>query len=775
MKRKFYNGLKLIIILVISVCFTPSQQKDSDTNQSVQLEKFLNKKDGDWLYFNNGLKIPIVEFFSKNKASLDFNDDFGIRIEKEDTDDLGMIHYLLRLTYKNIVIDDSWYTAHYSKDGDILIFEGKFAGEIPKTQNPTISETDAIIIAKNALTTSETMPLEYFQLLKKDLSDATKENKRVNCEMVYFKSKDQNYILVYKVILTTTISLPMHQFYIDANDGEILKDEELVFKSTNTVATKYNGTRTIQTTYTGYPNFWYVLLNTSKPTPIDTRNSTFIAGWDNCVPNVFANLNSTFQSSSYWAYDAHYNAASAHWAVQEAYNVFYNRFSRTYGTFTNSGGSIRVENNYFKRREYINGSIVNRSTFYEPGGSYDYIHAGNIYGTEGFDGGLDVIGHEFTHGCLYRSRSISTLSGCEAGALMESLCDIFGEVIEYYTLGSTDYMFGTNDKPRYRRDFINPENDSIFYAPTLSSSCTPTIVSEAFFRMAPSTWHGTNWYYTQDQNYNYVNCSVQNRWFYLLSEGGTQNGVNVTGIGIEKAANITYRNLAYYFNNSYTFESMRNASISNAQILYGACSNEYQQVMNAWAAVGVGTPAPSPCVVPLTGYISGPAYAMCGDCQTWYANASGGNGNYNYSWWVNYQYISNGAYLTYCFPSYQSGYYTIDLIINDGQQTFSTNIYVSVDCYYLLNNQTPFSIIVFPNPSSGYVTLDIVEEEDFPATLKNSQYTIYLTDKSGRIHYNVRTKNRKVDIAVPNLQNGTYSIIAIIGKYKMSTELVINH
>ncbi|NIW45715.1 MAG: hypothetical protein GWN30_13480, partial [Gammaproteobacteria bacterium] len=49
----------------------------------------------------------------------------------------------------------------------------------------------------------------------------------------------------------------------------------------------------------------------------------------------------------------------------------------------------------------------------------------------------------------------------------------------------------------------------------------------------------------------HTNSGVQNYWFYLLSEGGS--GVNdngdayfVTGIGIEEAAQIAYRNLTVY-------------------------------------------------------------------------------------------------------------------------------------------------------------------------------------------------------------------------------------
>jgi hypothetical protein len=245
---------------------------------------------------------------------------------------------------------------------------------------------------------------------------------------------------------------------------------------------------------------------------------------------------------------------------------------------------------------------------------FDYIQAGKYYGAQTYDVGLDVLGHEFTHGCIYRSRGNTEDedNGTEAGALTESLCDIFGEVIEYYTLGDNDYVSGTNHFPQYRRDFVDPESDTIYNSPDLDglSTCSPTIAGATFLSRAPSTWHGTNWDFNPDERkseYNHINCFVQDHWFYLLAEGGTGNGITVTGIGIEKAAEITYYNMAYYLNSSYTFASMRNASVFNAKYIYGECSDEAQQVIKAWAAVGV--------TGQLNFTISGPDYVCSGGSE----------------------------------------------------------------------------------------------------------------------------------------------------------------
>jgi bacillolysin len=595
MKKTFKPGLKLILLIALLASFGFNSPEKIVSNQTFQLSNYLKTKDGNWLYFKSGLKMPISDFFEKSKSSLEFSSDIGIRTEKTDTDKLGMIHYLLRLTSNKIVIDDAWYTAHYSKDGDLLVFEGSFQGKLPGIEKPRVSKENAVLIAKDAFTSSRVLPPDYFKILKEDIDGATQENKRIISELVYFKPGKQDYMLTYKVSVATTIEEPMQEFYIDAQTGKIIKSSQIVFNSQGTVNTLYNGSRNFQTTWRGSGYNYYYLLDLSKSTPIETRNSQPRYTGE-CQPHGFGGLDVVDNgTSNTWSSGNYYNAASAHWAVQEAYNVFLDHFGRTYGTFTQSGCEIRVENDYFWRLEHPSGAWVGLTTYYYPDGMFDYIHAGKFTGSQTYDVGLDVLGHEFTHGCIYRSRGNTEDPdyGTEAGALTESLCDIFGEVIEYYTLGDNDYVAGTNHFSQYRRDFADPESDSI-YSPFGPSNltgefCSPTIVNLDFLSLAPSSWQGTNWYYNiySKSRYNHTNCFVQDHWFYLLAEGGTQNGVTVTGIGIEKAAEITYYNLAYYFNSSSTFASMRNASVLFAKYLYGECSNEAQQVIKAWDAVGV--------------------------------------------------------------------------------------------------------------------------------------------------------------------------------------------
>ena len=110
----------------------------------------------------------------------------------------------------------------------------------------------------------------------------------------------------------------------------------------------------------------------------------------------------------------------------------------------------------------------------------------------------------------------------------------------------------------------------------------------------PSTYLGNGWYAAaNDFGGVHINGGVQNHWFYLLSQGGSGTNeygydYSVTGIGIEKAAQIAYRNLTYYLSPASQYIHAREGSIQAAIDLYGETSNEVLQVTNAWCAVGVG-------------------------------------------------------------------------------------------------------------------------------------------------------------------------------------------
>jgi len=103
----------------------------------------------------------------------------------------------------------------------------------------------------------------------------------------------------------------------------------------------------------------------------------------------------------------------------------------------------------------------------------------------------------------------------------------------------------------------------------------------------PTKYQGQCWSSSGEMH---CNSTVLSYWFYLLSQGGSDNNegivYNVTGIGIDKAQQIAYSTLLDLYPTA-NYSTARNASIQAAINLYGACSREVVNVTNAWYAVGI--------------------------------------------------------------------------------------------------------------------------------------------------------------------------------------------
>jgi len=221
---------------------------------------------------------------------------------------------------------------------------------------------------------------------------------------------------------------------------------------------------------------------------------------------------------------------------------------------------------------------------------------------------LDVCAHEIGH-AICTSTSDLVYSG-ESGAMNEGFSDIWAASIEQFVLDSIDnslpYLtWGIGEQ-------IDERDSSSFNSATgraLRWMDHPPAENN------PDTYGAGTWWQDPDCASPSVandfcgihfNSGVLNKWFYLLSVGSGQamspgvgkpaaddeindkgNAYSVSGIGIRKAEKITYGAEVLLMPNA-RFSDMRTASIDIAKSLYGPCSNEVEQTIRAWYAVGVG-------------------------------------------------------------------------------------------------------------------------------------------------------------------------------------------
>jgi Zn-dependent metalloprotease len=248
---------------------------------------------------------------------------------------------------------------------------------------------------------------------------------------------------------------------------------------------------------------------------------------------------------------------SLHWAVEATYDYYLDRYGRN--SFDDQGSRIISYANYGVEyfNAFWNGIFLTFGTGNASNGYRPLV-------------ALDVVGHEFTHGVTEYAANL--VYSYESGALNESFSDIFGEHIENYRLeGTNDWLMGG--------DFG-----------AIRSMSDPNAFSD------PDTYLGSFWWTAAGDNGGvHINSGVQNFWFYLLSEGSS--GVNdngdsydITGIGMDDAAQIAYRNLTVYLMPTSQYEDARRGSLNAAIDLFGPTSQQFKSVLDAWNAVGVYYP-----------------------------------------------------------------------------------------------------------------------------------------------------------------------------------------
>lgn len=195
---------------------------------------------------------------------------------------------------------------------------------------------------------------------------------------------------------------------------------------------------------------------------------------------------------------------------------------------------------------------------------------------------LDVMAHEFSHMVTSHNICNGLNYEGESGALNEGFSDIFGELVEGYTLGQYDWTIAE------KVTLLSPYLRSL-KAPKTGSPAQPTTYG-VYPWLEPSNKTKEN-----DFGGVHTNSSILSYWFYLLCNGGSgvndnNQSYNVKGIGITKATEIVYNTWMNRLTFRSTFadarESFIKEVISNPK--YGKGSQEHQSVVNAWYAVGVG-------------------------------------------------------------------------------------------------------------------------------------------------------------------------------------------
>ncbi len=558
MKRSIYTLPICLLWSILSMGNTqPINQKQENYSNQDALRQIIKKDLGEgFLQLKEGLQISARDLFQ------DYTEAFGIRqgfdelrFSESKSDALGYTHYRFQQFYKGIEVEAAEMLVH-EFNGKVKSVNGDFVPEIELGVTPSLTEEEALNAALASINAQSYMWEDAgAQALLKKLEHDQQATYYPKGDLVILASNLDKLIqkntLAYKFDIYAAQPEARKDIYIDAHTGKVLLSlDQLVHENyTGTAETLWEGTVNMYTDHfeggfrlnlENYRDSGADILtyNANKTQPIDFDVVTDFVDDDNHWDNITPEFDEV--------------APGFHHSAQRTYDYFFDIHGRN--SIDNEGkdmvGYMHVGNNWFNAS--WNGN---------------YMQFGD--GGGGMLTTIAVVSHEFTHGVTGSSAGL--IYSKESGALNESFSDIFGVSVEFFALP---------DRPREEVWDIG-----------IRSLKDPKAYGD------PNTYQGQFWHDTENNpgdNYGvHTNSGVQNYWFYLLSDGGEGTNDNnddyqVTGIGDTDAQAIAYRNLTTYLTKTSGYAAARIGSMQAAEDLFGICSPQFESVVNAWHAVGVG-------------------------------------------------------------------------------------------------------------------------------------------------------------------------------------------
>lgn len=172
----------------------------------------------------------------------------------------------------------------------------------------------------------------------------------------------------------------------------------------------------------------------------------------------------------------------------------------------------------------------------------------------------DTVGHEYTHGVVQYSIPGGPVYLGQTGALNEATADFMGQLIEYSYTGTTDWKEKTSPHFPPIRDLANPHS----------------IISSHTGLPYPATFYDSYLYCGSGDQYGvHANSTVLSHALYLIAEGGSSNGCEIQGVGMDVAQQILFRGWRTYFSATETFNEAYEDLNQACNDLYGATRPEY--------------------------------------------------------------------------------------------------------------------------------------------------------------------------------------------------------
>jgi Zn-dependent metalloprotease len=540
--------MKKITLSLVFVAFVQVLSAQSSKLSLYAQELLLDEQmRPNFLKLKESYQMPEKDAVEFMTALLFADNGSDLQLIRSEQDDLGFTHNRYQVRFNQVPVSGKVIVAHFrehklvSLNGELFAFEGAKNG-FGLTAEAALAAALKHVNATKYKWESKDEEAHMAKALNDPNFSYSPKAEKVLIE------KNGQLFAAYKFNIYAEVPLYRADVFVNASTGKVITENNQIctVNTPGTAATKYSGTQTIVCDFNGSTN---TLKETTRGLGVETYSLS--------NTTTYTNVNFNSASSTWTLSTFDQGALDAHWGAEKTYDYYWTQHNRN--SVNNAGykliSYVHYSTNY--QNAFWDGQ---RMTYGDGGGTYKIFTA------------LDICGHEVSHGMTSNTSNLNYSN--ESGALNESYSDIFGTCIE-------NYARPTNWNWKIGEDIMNS-------AAGLRNMSNPNLFGD------PDTYGGTNWYTgTADNGGVHTNSGVSNFWFYLLTAGGSgtndlANTYSVSGLGFTSASRIAFRALTVYYTSTTNFATARNLSIQAAKDLFGDCSNEMIQTMNAWHAVGVG-------------------------------------------------------------------------------------------------------------------------------------------------------------------------------------------
>ena len=494
-----------------------------------------------------------ISFFEENRGAFRMSDPVGeLILRRTEIDELGIRHLLFEQYYNGVRVIGGEMRTHFSSDGALKTVNGNYEADINLPVAPSVDANQAIAIARN------------------DLATFFGEGRPGEAELVIFPWEGKQY-LSWRFFLYSDTRLGRWEYFIDAVSGAVIFKANRIMDANDIgdgigvmgdtlhhIDTHNNGSTYEMSDYTRRINNNPHGHDGQMPSGNYIR--TNVAGAT--LPGTLAT-----DTDNQWFDVSQAPAVSGHMYTGQVYDWLLQALGRN--GYDDNGASMLTVVNYSGEGDnnaYWDGSRIVVWSF--------------STGWRSLAGCPDVIAHEWGHAVTENCSNL--IYEKESGALNESFSDMMGAAFEWArdTLDTPDWLMGENGRTSGQafRSMSDPHQfgDPDYYGTSDSYwidvvNCTPS--------------------YLNDYCGVHTNSGVGNKWYFLLSDGGTHHDVTVTGIGAANGIKVAYRANRYYWNSSsaYADAALGTITAANDLDISGVWG---MQTANAWRAVGVAVPGP---------------------------------------------------------------------------------------------------------------------------------------------------------------------------------------